>query len=508
MKITKPVKFSVRTLTPVHIGNGNKYNGLSYLIDNDNNLIKIEIDFLFQHLTSEEHKKFVEWIESQSFQPSLNSFLDSIKRKDIIENLKDENRFSKVKVGKGFDKKEVKECINNSINSVFIPGSSIKGCLRTALAYSVISSDSNILPEFFSKELPSKPQNADEELMNTLFNCGVKKKDGEIDYRDSKYDLLKLLKVSDTQNLSYDQCIKIYPYNIFTKKKGGELLPKQKEDLYLETIQEDFKGFTVEISVDKNLLFEAHKLETLREWIGLNEKFEKIFGLKLSQVKRDNIQETENIIITKLSEATKSFSKSVIAYYKKLWDGQMQFFLHKNCNSAVGEDFKNPAKKYCERCRMGNLTKSDLNTISLKELQSKYSCLENIIKGQNDNFYLVLGFGSGFVGITLVELLNDNQIDRIREKYELGKNKYEIYCKNCNTAIQTLWETKANIWKTYNRIKRCPKCALSFSEKQNKNKKGKRIVDLLKPFPKTQRIAYKNSLPSMPFGWIELSLYE
>ena len=485
MKITKPRKFSVRTLTPVHIGNGNKYNGLSYLIDNDNNLIKIEIDFLFQHLTSEEHKKFVEWIESQSFHPSLNSFLDSIKRKDIIENLKDENRFPKVKVSKGFDK-EVKECINNSMNSVFIPGSSIKGCLRTVLAYSVISSDSNILPEFFSKELPSKPQNADEELMNTLFNCGVKKKDGEIDYKDSKYDLLKLLKISDTQNLSYDQCIKIYPYNIFTKKKGGELLPKQKEDLYLETIQEDFKDFTVEISIDKDFLLEAHRLETSREWIGLNEKFEKIFGLKLSQVKRDNIQETEKIIIAKLSEATKSFSKSVIAYYKKLWDGQMQFFLHKNGNSAV----------------------SDLNTISLKELQNKFSYLGNMIQGLNDNLYLVLGFGSGFVGITLTELLDDIQMNKIRKEYKLGKIKYEIYCKDCNTVIQTLWETEASVWKTYNRIERCPKCALSFSEKQNKNKKGKRIVDLLKPFPKTQRIAYKNGLPSMPFGWIELSLYE
>lgn len=499
--------FNIKTLTPVHIGNGNKYNGISYLIDEDNYLNKIDSDFIFQNLNIEEQIKFVEWLEKVSYQPSLNQFLENINRSDIIDILKDKNKFPKIKVDKGF-KKDVSEYIKSDMNTVYIPGSSIKGSIRTALAYNAISNNPEILKDIFNKGFHCKPQNADDELINSIFNCGIIKSNREIDYKDSKYDLLKLLKISDTQNLDYG-CMGIYHYDIFSQQKKGELRPKQK-DLYIEAIQEGFKNFTINIEIDRNFLLEAKKIETTKEWIGLNQKFERIFGTKLSNLKNQNVESIENTIIRKIKDAINAFSLSIINYYKRLWEGQKDLFIHKNCKSVVDEDFKNRYKKYCHRCRVGHLTSKDLNSISFERLQEKLGFLENEIQNLDESVYMVLGFGSGFVGTTLMELLNNKQLENVRKNYELGKVEYEVYCNNrhCGKFLGTVFATKVS-WKNEAKRKRlkCASCNTDFSIKKNLRylKKGEQPKSLIQKFPKTQRIAYKNGLPYTPFGWIELS---
>jgi len=164
------MQYKLKVLSPLHIGCGETYNGLSYIVEN-NRLYYIPPDRFIDYL-GERVNNFVKWID------------DNTQKIDNLENEKQRVRDNKEK-RKEIERKlrsirnnfNLKEFLNNSIISkinladislysvkltdnffyaadinasikqmgqIYVPGSEIKGAIRTAIAYCTLMDDGEI----------------------------------------------------------------------------------------------------------------------------------------------------------------------------------------------------------------------------------------------------------------------------------------------------------------------------------------------------------------------------
>ena len=55
------MKLQIKTLSPVHIGNGEKYNGLAY-IANRENVLFYDSNKIMENLTTQQKQRFTLWL--------------------------------------------------------------------------------------------------------------------------------------------------------------------------------------------------------------------------------------------------------------------------------------------------------------------------------------------------------------------------------------------------------------------------------------------------------------
>src|SRR3989304_9758552 len=85
------MNLQIKTLSPIHIGNGEKYNGLSYLQDKrqrPTKLCYLEFEALQKTLNQQQLQAFSDWIVTERF-PSLYKYLKILndKNNSIANNL-------------------------------------------------------------------------------------------------------------------------------------------------------------------------------------------------------------------------------------------------------------------------------------------------------------------------------------------------------------------------------------------------------------------------------------
>jgi CRISPR-associated protein Csm5 len=134
-------KVLYRIVTPVHIGTGEDISPLEYVIKNGV-LYRIESDDLISKLNEEQLKRFYSYIENNKFVELRNV---------IVENF--DEKFARYKVGVTNSiaekyEKSINDAKNQLLVSPFIrsvldfkpylPGSSIKGAIRTAIINDII----------------------------------------------------------------------------------------------------------------------------------------------------------------------------------------------------------------------------------------------------------------------------------------------------------------------------------------------------------------------------------
>lgn len=280
------MKFEIKTLTPIHIGNGERYNGLAYLVKGKSILV-YDSEQVLSNITSSNYNVFISWIEQQLFSiEQLKQKIKDEKNNDRKKELKYElNRIQKLfnlknfvenvlnqdnivqKFEKNFQfKLEILTRVDDNVeidsfikqnNKVYLPGSEIKGAIRTAILYKTLKDNINLwqelekkLKEFqkkfnvtlsiigsinkradcqllqdeinripenekqllFRRRVPDRVRISDikkilvqemgkieEELQKQVF-CPKNKK-------DAKFDLLKFLFVSDSNTKLPDDCI-------------------------------------------------------------------------------------------------------------------------------------------------------------------------------------------------------------------------------------------------------------------------------------------------------------
>jgi CRISPR-associated protein Csm5 len=175
---------------------------------------------------------------------------------------------------------DVDEQIKTPVDhQVYIPGSSLKGAFRTALAYSAFRTDENLYEEL-KKRLERVDWRWSDEAINELIFRGAR--------RDPKYDLFKILRFSDSSTLPADgQTLEIGKMKILSITAPRKKEPPKQGTMYKQleqlkatmessppspmkpwwTIQEVLKpeiAFTGQVSLEDRLLHHPHAQKALR----------------------------------------------------------------------------------------------------------------------------------------------------------------------------------------------------------------------------------------------------
>ncbi len=271
----------IKVLSPLHIGCGESYNALISFVEG-NRLFVLDIERLFKTIGTELSLKFGDWITKnmdkidelkqemrqlpKKKQKDLNSKIWELKRIFTLKDFLIQNHISLSKVkqaciysvnckNKPHFNKEIHSFIKQ-MHKPYIPGTEIKGAIRTVLLYKVFCEDRGIqeflenslkrmldeevkiknIGRFTYKDLIEKvknrkPNNRKEFKEFNLFKKALSERTKKIESKlqefvfrgknnDAKYDLLKFLHIGDSVLLNPSDVLCVSyaePFNISRK---------------------------------------------------------------------------------------------------------------------------------------------------------------------------------------------------------------------------------------------------------------------------------------------------
>ncbi len=469
------MKLYLKTLSLLHVGSGNQLETLDYIVD-ETTFYKLGnhtfTSFLeTNHLIGkyQEHaKKIYEELSHEKDNKkqnekrnelSLYSFCKKLNQWNQLKKfLEEDDKTQKIKLKhlKAIDFKgnKVREHIRNGLQHPYIPGSSIKGAIRTALLYHWLNhhANENEIFKLFEEDLKDKQKNNKKNNKNFAnniecfaFYC---RKEGQKDY-DEKLDLMKLLHISDGKILRKN------PIDSLTIAKPYLFLltaEKQKQAIIMEAIQENV---FIELDISINLQFllsiksliksDSITIDGKKEWIGIQSKCQQLFGIKIEDLTPENLHSKEKEVIQFIVDKVKDFSEKQ---------------LNKHCQWK-NKINSNPKPKNKQQI-----------TFKKEEVNFDYLPLESNI--------MHLGFGTGFIGTTEILYILENE--NLKEKF-------------------------LEIMKV---LKIGKKPGFNKDKNGKENEYNPSLEDLENAFPKSrlmyeEEINKKNSIK--PLGWVQI-MYE
>jgi CRISPR-associated protein Csm5 len=236
------VRCELEVLSPLHIGNGNEFTLIDFVINNKN-FIKVNFDKLAGYCF-ENKIPLAEEIEEKK---------ENFKMEDFFKKHKLESKnFSDYSIPVNIDlnrmrrtKPKIKEFIKSANKSPYIPGSSIKGAVRTALLWSALTnSDINKHCDNMLNMKKVKRKEACKKLEEQIF--------GE----DAHKDILRALRISDIDAIPIKNNLEVNEIKIIGNPSS---IPT-----YVENLKEGTKT-NFDFWMDKRLLneedFESNKLK-------------------------------------------------------------------------------------------------------------------------------------------------------------------------------------------------------------------------------------------------------
>ena len=242
------------TLSPIHIGSGKSYRCCEFvpakdkLNGNDTKIIKrVDLTNYYSSLSDDKKDNFLAGLTNSNFK--LEQFDKKIK-KDFVRYQCIDNSHDSFK--------NVQEHIKTS-DKLYIPGSSIKGAIRTAIFYDLLTEDDmdNIGRDIFSNPFLS------DDLLKKHFSSGFG--------NDAQNNIFRFMQVADTTTTNLpkiEQVLIIMASNGQRKNKSYSIKSNIKS--YLETIgaNKKFKS-RLTTTFDSNI-YRKLKLEDKSEILNLN----------------------------------------------------------------------------------------------------------------------------------------------------------------------------------------------------------------------------------------------
>ena len=304
-------KFKIEVLSPTHIGNGNSFKPID--IGEHGGFIYIfDFDKVIEKISEERLEEFTELIanfgdKSRNRYRNLGEMLSE--GFGIKQDQWDEISLYKVE-SKDKGIYEIYEEIKYG-NKVYVPGSSIKGLIRTAVIYCFLKEEGYL---FILKGLRED-------------KCDLSKIENEIrKYTftfDPTKDIFKCLKVSDSKGIDAEESLevrKVFVVNTTSfEKKGGKI---KMFSSAVECFRVGLVLTDIHISVDNKII------DSLSKEYGSNPKFRKIVKL---------IKEWDTCLRT--------FSQDLIEAEIKFWEDQRNT-IDKNVKNAYGGRFNDIKKNF------------------------------------------------------------------------------------------------------------------------------------------------------------------
>lgn len=219
IKNYKVYKMSLTTLSPVFIGSGEELNKSMYVYNNKEIMI-IDERKLIKELLSRKglYESFLN--ECSSGDLNLTNFLErhlnGYKNMDIYKYKI--NSYSDIKTGGKLN--NINSFIKSSNGKPYIPGSSIKGAIRTAIIYGEIMNDKNRYNNIFKDIISGKNRYNENDIVGSISsNFNIK-------------NIFDKISVSDTNDIDIDNLCICKRYDISTHLEIGHELP-----IYMELLK-------------------------------------------------------------------------------------------------------------------------------------------------------------------------------------------------------------------------------------------------------------------------------
>lgn len=362
------MKYEVEVISPVHVGSGGTISPIEYAIEDK--FYRADMDRLFED----------ERFDTDGFIKGAKGgalYLGDLKHEltreqvryglDISISVKNELCKS-VYLPTG----EIREFIKTR-DLPYIPGSSIKGALRTAILWKALK-DPRILhdaKEIIRKQGKVNPKKADEGIDKIVFG------------RNPNYDILRALQVSDS-NITAMNDLELSKVVILSDaKEGYGWKTFRGKRSFIVPNYADATPIFIEALKSKSVLTGTLKIDN---WLLRGEEEEIAKELQFNG---------KQYLVEDVAMNCKEFAKDFIA-------GEITFF---------------------ERYHGGVLTK----------IIEFYKTLREELKSLSENELLLhISWGSGWHGMTVGNLFD---VKMLRENFYLGKNIKRSFCTKCNTQL-------------------------------------------------------------------------
>ena len=447
------MKIYLRTLTPVHIGTGEALSSLDYII-HGNTYYRISQDTFIEFLLKEDEsliEDYALWAAKQAgevdnLKINRKKLQDSMGRQDYNQKLsqlqqdfnllnfskqhkidqkfiaflksnEDKRVISYPIVEKAASKKlQVRSMISHpNDHSLYIPGSSIKGAIRTALLFRAWKNYGNKYDQKLIQDLRNALSSQDrprriaqrvgKEIEYCISYCGILKR-GKKNFKDVQQDLFKFLQISDAKlSEGQDKKGELAKSDLYlvsnvsrNRKQKKFCATRQAQSPMLEVLG---RGTQLEVEINfhlKNLfaIYSSWKKGKKEIWIDIEEKVQQLFGLNLKKVNSGNINSFQEQVEDYIFSAIDEFSKAQINFDQN-WLNQQ--FLKENIHRE---------------------------TIKLSK-QAFHKSFSGVFNYPFQEGHLLrVGYGTGFAGTTeLLYLFDKPDLTRVfkqvMEKLGLGK---------------------------------------------------------------------------------------
>jgi CRISPR-associated protein Csm5 len=350
-------EYEISVQSPVHIGSGDQLDSMDFVVHNGKASV-IDFDKVLSELKNKGESPLVLHDEIERFGNNFD-FGKFLYRKGInVENV------SKYTLPCEGTPSRMATFIKNAFGIPLIPGSSIKGAIRTALTWYFLKNENmkTEVEKTLRRVLGELNRIRDNRERRRASNWWERKIGQELENlifygkeKDPKYDMNKAMTVTDASLGSVD-LLELVLYRIFTTKKENRLVPKGF-DIFIEAVKPDVSIGTTKISLN------SYFLEKKLSEFGFDEERVETFR--------------------KFPYICNEFSKNLIEF-------ELDFF-----------------EKY-----------------GLSELVMFYEELLRSITA-DDGFLLRLGFGIGWISTTVGLILEDNPelLKDIRREFRLGRRR-------------------------------------------------------------------------------------
>jgi len=459
-------RYTIRTISPIHIqGNdASKDYGQSfvrwpkdpdfiYIVD----LTKLQ-NYLYKHHGGlDALYKFADWIEKNAKATGIITFL----KEDINFNFNNVPLISKGKVYAGSGKK----FIRNAMNKAYIPGSSIKGAIKTAVLWKIMQNMyeknkdkfKNNLIAFIDKQTEKFNKSREknkfketffEDVVKDIFQNHLlrskkitpKQADNLREYINKPFsDFFRSIKVKDSNEIP-SQFIKKKSWNILSIKSNIPYLklpkPQTDKDFFFDAYNSSSINF--EISLDNEILEnfdKTTKKSSLGEFQIPFDSLDKLMNIvfEFSDSIWNELKSFYNPYYIKNPQTTLQVGDhaiGIIDEYKdkrgfgfiKSESGQKLFFHISNVKEESKGDLKEGSKvrfKVIRGKKENDLAASNVeidNAIKLSQSNNQLN-INNLIdfyKNQKTSQMMKLGWGTGLLGTTIAILLkNDSELKKI-----------------------------------------------------------------------------------------------
>ncbi|MCW1298695.1 MAG: type III-A CRISPR-associated RAMP protein Csm5 [Candidatus Parvarchaeota archaeon] len=355
-KLGEKIPCSIEVLTPVHVGSGVKLtNKIDFIISEDR-----------QRLTVIDQTDLISYLEENP--DEIDNFL-----KNKLEKLKKTPKGKTYNIDSTYVG-EIYQFERDGNGNHYIPGSSIKGAIRTsllAMLFDSLSDDEKEKLLIEAKEYKKGENWASEPILAAIFG------------KDSNYNLMRVIQFYDTYfttelELSRLHILSLKNESVFGWKKMGkdrqtnkpfplQENPKYSTSIFVEALPIGALGYTT-INFDNFLVNNS--------------------------VAKEELKFSDSSIRTIMD-----FINTFNSYSQKKLEKEKDFF----------SNLQSPKK---------------LNSV-INEIDKLLNKIKNLSK---DEFILRISWGSGWKGMT-GDYLDANWLSNFRRKYQLGKKNFSIFPK-------------------------------------------------------------------------------